>query len=62
MDQSLKQGELMSDEYKGFSEWLEKGLPLTIEEQETNLFINSIYLSQINPCLEFKNQQVIKHV
>ena len=59
-EQLLKHGELISDEFTAFNEWLEKGSPLSADTMGANPFINSIFMSQINPCLQFKNEQVIQ--
>ena len=54
----LKSGELMSCDYNEFTEWLDMGLPTS---PETHTYINRIHLSQIDPCLQFRNEQVIKN-
>ena len=52
----LKHGEIQTEDYGAFVEWLEKGLPFSEGE---NSFFSYIHSSQIAPCLKFKNEQVI---
>lgn len=54
----LKQGELMTEEFKSFMEWVEKGLPLSLTDSGDNSFLKAVYSLQINPCIRFKNEQV----
>lgn len=57
----LKPGELMSQDFKEFKQWMEKGLPISLHEPGEETYWKSVYSLQISPCLSFSNKQVSKN-
>lgn len=54
----IKPGELMSAEFKDFKLWVEKDLPISLDEPGEYSYWKSVYSLQISPCLSFSNKQV----
>ena len=56
----LQEGEFVTGDFVPFKEWVDKGLPLCLEQAGGNSFLKDVYQLQIEPCFKFRNDEVWK--